>query len=42
MPKMYEKLGNIFKQFGLYDDAKSAFESAREKDPNNPAFLFNH
>jgi len=40
LPKMYEKLGNIFKQFGRYDESKAAYENARIKDPNNPAYLF--
>lgn len=40
IPKLYEKLGTIYRQFGRYDDAKSAFESAREKEPNNPSYLF--
>ncbi len=40
LPKLYEKLGNAYRQFGRYEESKSAFESAREKDPNNPAFLF--
>ena len=40
LPKLYEKLGTVYKQFGRYEDSKSAFEKAREKDPNNPAYLF--
>ncbi len=40
VPKLYEKLGTIYKQFGRYDDAKEALEKARDKDPNNPGYLF--
>jgi tetratricopeptide (TPR) repeat protein len=40
VPKLYEKLGLIYRQFGRYDDAKTAFEAAREKEPNNPSYLF--
>ena len=38
LPKFYEKLGNINRQFGRYEDSKKAFEIAREKDPNNPIY----
>jgi len=40
LPKYYEKLGNMYKQFGYYDESKEAFETAREKDPNNPIYKF--
>ncbi len=40
IPKLYEKLGMLFRQFGRYEEAKAAFQNAVEKDPNNPGYLF--
>lgn len=34
-PRLYAKLGDFHKQDGNYVDAKRAFETACEKDPNN-------
>ncbi|MFH0939938.1 MAG: tetratricopeptide repeat protein [Planctomycetota bacterium] len=39
-PKLYSKLGDFYKQGSHYNEAKKAYEQAREKDPNNPTYLF--
>lgn len=39
-PKLHAKLGDLYKQGGNYNDAKKEYEIAREKDPNNPTYLF--
>jgi tetratricopeptide (TPR) repeat protein len=38
--RLWAKLGDLHKQGNSYVDAKKAFEMAREKDPNNPSWLF--
>lgn len=40
VPKFWEKLGSLYRQFGRYEESKKAFETAREKDPNNYTYLF--
>ena len=35
-PKLYSKLGDLYKQGNNYEDAKRAYEMAQQKDPNNP------
>jgi tetratricopeptide (TPR) repeat protein len=39
-PKLHSRLGDLYKQGGNYNDAKKAYDIAREKDPNNPTYLF--
>jgi tetratricopeptide (TPR) repeat protein len=39
-PKNYQMLGDLYKQGGNYAEAKKAYDQAREKDPNNPSYLF--
>jgi tetratricopeptide (TPR) repeat protein len=39
-PKNYSMLGDLYKQGGSYADAKKSYEQAREKDANNPTYLF--
>ena len=38
--KNYSMLGDLYKQGNNYAEAKKAYEQAREKDPNNPSYLF--
>jgi tetratricopeptide (TPR) repeat protein len=39
-PRLYAKLGDLHKQGGNYAEAKKNYEIARQKDPNNPTYLF--
>ncbi|MCY3021524.1 MAG: tetratricopeptide repeat protein [Planctomycetota bacterium] len=39
-PRLYAKLGDLYKLGNNYIDAKKAYETAREKDPNNYTWLF--
>ena len=39
-PKLYEGLGDLYKRGGNYNEAKKSYETAREKDPNNPSYNF--
>ena len=39
-PKIYEGLGDLYKRGGNYNESKKAYETAKEKDPNNPSYNF--
>lgn len=39
-PRLYAALGDLYKQGNNYTEAKKAYESAKEKDPNNYSWLF--
>ncbi len=39
-PRLYAKLGDLYKQGQNYAEAKKAYEAAREKDPNNHTYVF--
>ncbi|HEY3319711.1 MAG TPA: tetratricopeptide repeat protein [Planctomycetota bacterium] len=39
-PRLYAKLGDLYKQGSAYAEAKKAYETAREKDANNYTYLF--
>lgn len=39
-PKLFESLGELYKRAGNYNESKKAYETARQKDANNPTYLF--
>ena len=40
LPKLYEKLGGVYRQFNRYEESKQAYQHACEKDPNNHSYKF--
>jgi tetratricopeptide (TPR) repeat protein len=39
-PRPHATLGDLYKHGGDYNESKKAYEAARQKDPNNPTYLF--